>query len=402
MATNSKSSSRKSTKRTTTSNSSKSKKKNSNKNIKIESISKPIDDLNESEIEKELTNLVELNDVDYNEVENNIPIDQKAIIEKAPILDNEVQIIHIRDLKGVGPAIATKLEDAGYNSAEAIAVASPSEISGATGIGETVCAKIIQSARSQLKIGFKTANEVLSDRQKIIRFTTGSKELDGILGGGIETRSIVEAFGEFRTGKTQIAHQLCVTVQLPTDKGGLNGAVCYIDTEGTFRPERLLQILDRYDFLDKNKVLDNVIYCRAYNSDHQQLIVEKLAPIIKEKNIRLIIVDSIISHFRSEYIGRGTLSDRQQKLSKFLHRLLQLAEAHNLTVYITNQVQSSPGVFFGDPTKPTGGNVLAHASTFRLYLRKSKANKRVARLIDSPCLPEAEAIFSITEHGIED
>lgn len=324
------------------------------------------------------------------------------VLDTSIYIEEEKNVINIEDLKGVGPAIAAKLQEAGYNSAEAIAVASPMEISGATGIGETVCSKIIQSARSELEIGFKTANDILDQRKKIIKFTTGSKSLDEMLGGGIETRSIVEAYGEFRTGKTQIAHQLCITVQLPPEKGGINGAACYIDTEGTFRPERLIQILERYDCLDPKKALDNVMYSRAYNSDHQQLIVDKLAHNIREKNIRLLVVDSIISHFRSEYIGRGTLSERQQKLNKFLHKLLQVAEAHNVCIYLTNQVQSSPGVFFGDPTKPTGGNVLAHASTFRIYLRKSKGNKRVARLIDSPCLPEGEAIFSITENGIED
>ncbi|MHA1229162.1 MAG: DNA repair and recombination protein RadA [Candidatus Helarchaeota archaeon] len=315
---------------------------------------------------------------------------------------NAIEEISIEDLKGVGPAIAEKLRENGYYTANAIAVSSPKEISSVTGIGESVIQKIIIDARSKLNIGFETAGELLEKRQNIIRFTTGSNNLDEILNGGIETRAIYEAFGEFRTGKTQIAHQLCITVQLPIDVGGIEGAACYIDSEGTFRPERLLQILNRYPQLDPKKALDNVFYCRAYNSDHQQLIVDKLSSLIEEKNIKLIVVDSIISHFRSEYIGRGTLSDRQQKLNRFIHKLLQLSEAHNLAVYITNQVQSSPGVFFGDPTVPTGGNVIAHASTYRLYLRKSKANKRIAKLIDSPCLPEAEAIFSITENGIED
>jgi DNA repair protein RadA len=313
-----------------------------------------------------------------------------------------VEEIDIEDIKGVGQAIADKLRECGYITANAIAVASPKEISGTTGIGESTIQKIIVDARSKLNIGFKTANDILDDRKNIIRFTTGSESLDAILEGGIETRAIFEAFGEFRTGKTQIAHQLCVTVQLSPESGGIGGTACYIDSEGTFRPERLLQILERYPELDVKEALDNVLYCRAYNSNHQQLVVDKLGPIIEEKNIKLVVVDSIISHFRSEYIGRGTLADRQQKLNRFVHKLLQLAEAHNLAVFITNQVQSSPGVFFGDPTKPTGGNVIAHASTYRLYLRKSKANKRVAKLIDSPCLPEAEAVFSITENGIED
>ena len=310
--------------------------------------------------------------------------------------------IKIEDLKGVGPAIAEKLKENGYTTANAIAVSSPKEVSGITGVGETVIQKIILDARSKLNIGFETASDILEKRQNIIRFTTGSENLDALLNGGIETRALFEVYGEFRTGKTQIAHQLCITVQLDQEKGGIKGTACYIDSEGTFRPERLLQIVERYPDLDPKKALDNVYYVRAYNSDHQQLIVDKLGPLVEEKNIKLVIVDSIISHFRSEYIGRGTLSDRQQKLNRFIHKLLQLSEAHNLAVFFTNQVMSSPGVFFGDPTRPTGGNVIAHASTYRLYLRKSKGNHRVAKLIDSPCLPEGEAIFSITENGIED
>ncbi|MBD3229202.1 MAG: DNA repair and recombination protein RadA [Candidatus Lokiarchaeota archaeon] len=313
-----------------------------------------------------------------------------------------VDEIPLEELKGVGPAIAEKLVENGFTTANSIAVSSPMEISGATGIGESTLQKIIIDARSKLNIGFETANEILEKRQNIIRFTTGSESLDGILEGGIETRAIFEAYGEFRTGKTQIAHQLCVTVQLSNEKGGIEGSACYIDSEGTFRPERLLQIVERYPEIDPEEALDNVLYCRAYNSDHQQLIVDKLPSIIEERNIKLIVVDSLISHFRSEYIGRGTLADRQQKLNRFIHKLLRLAEAHNLAVFATNQVQSSPNTFFGNPTKPTGGNVVAHASTYRLYLRKSKGNKRVAKLVDSPCLPEGEAVFSITGNGIED
>ncbi len=310
--------------------------------------------------------------------------------------------IDIEDLSGVGPAIAEKLREAGYGDVQALAVASPNEISSLTSIGEATMGKIIQAARDKLHIGFSTASEVLEQRKNMDRFTTGSEQLDEMLGGGVETRAMIEFYGEFRTGKTQIAHQLCVTVQLPREKGGLGAKAIFIDAEGTFRPERLLEIAEKYPELDPKTMLENIIYARSYNSAHQQLVVEKLPSIIKENNVKLIVMDSVISHFRAEYIGRGTLSDRQQKLNKFIHKLIQIAEAFNLAVYITNQVMASPGLFFGDPTQPVGGHVLAHASTYRVYLRKSKGDKRIARLVDSPCLPEREAIFVIDGSGIKD
>ncbi|MFX0136772.1 MAG: DNA repair and recombination protein RadA [Candidatus Hodarchaeota archaeon] len=310
--------------------------------------------------------------------------------------------LNIEDLSGVGPAIAEKLREAGYSSLEALAVASPNEISSITSIGESTIGKIIAAARDSLDIGFESAAELLERRKLMEKFTSGSEQIDAMLGGGIETRTLIEVYGEFRTGKTQIAHQLCVTVQLPRENGGLSADALYIDAEGTFRPERLLEIVEKYPDLDPKSILDRVIYTRSFNSDHLQLIIDKLPNFLQEHNIKLIVIDSIISHFRSEYIGRGTLADRQQKLNRLLHKLLRLGEAYNLAIFITNQVMAAPGLFFGDPTQPVGGHVLAHASTYRIYLRKSKANKRIARLVDSPCLPETEAIFLINEQGIQD
>ncbi len=312
------------------------------------------------------------------------------------------QKIELTELTGVGPAIAEKLKESGFGAIEAIAVASPNQMAAETAIGEATCSKIIQSAREKMNIGFQSAAQVLEKRKHRAVFTTGCTQLDGIFNGGCETKAIFEVYGEFRTGKTQIAHQLCVTVQLPKDKGGLEAGALYIDAEGTFRPERLMQIAEKYPELNPEQVLDNVMYARAYNSDHQTIIIDKIPSIAKEKNIKLVIVDSLISHFRAEYVGRGTLSERQQKLNRFVHKLLKLAEAHNLCVYMTNQVMASPGLFFGDPTTPVGGHVVAHASTYRVYVRKSKGNKRVARLVDSPCLPEGEAVFEINENGISD
>jgi DNA repair protein RadA len=315
--------------------------------------------------------------------------------------------VDLEELPGVGPAIAEKLREGGYNSLEAIAVASPAELVAAAEIGEATAAKIINAARDAADIGgFETGDKILERRQEVGKLTSGSQSLDALLGGGIETRSITEFYGEFGSGKTQVAHQLAVNVQLPVDKGGLNGSVIIIDTENTFRPERIKDMAEAVE-LDFDEVLKNIHIARAYNSNHQILLVDKaeqLAEELKEteKPVRLLIIDSATAHFRSEYVGRGTLADRQQKLNKHLHDGLRFGDLHNAVVMITNQVQVRPDAFFGDPTRPIGGHVLGHTVTFRLYLRKSKGEKRIARLVDSPNLPEAEAVFSVSGAGIGD
>lgn len=308
----------------------------------------------------------------------------------------------LEDLPGIGPAIAKKLTEAGYRSPEAVAVATPKELASAADIGETTASRIIEATREMLNIGFISAQEFLEQRRTISQITTGTKNLDQLLGGGIETRGITEFFGEFRTGKTQICHQLSVTVQLPEESGGLNGDAVYIDTEGTFRPERLVQIATRFE-LEPQEVLKRIVYARAYNSDHQLYLSQNIDEIIeKGRNIKVIVVDSIIGHFRSEYIGRGMLAERQQKLNKHLHTLLRLAELYNLAVVVANQVMAKPDAFFGDPTSPVGGHIVAHNCTTRVYLRKSKGNQRIARLVDSPYLPESEVLFAIEESGVSD
>jgi DNA repair protein RadA len=311
-------------------------------------------------------------------------------------------MVELEDLPGVGPATAVKLKESGYNSLESLAVASPKELSTAVDIGESTAQKIVNAAREQLEIGYSTALEFYEVRKAVGRITTGSEQLDALFSGGVETTGITEFYGPFRSGKTQLCHELCIKVQLPPEKGGLGGAALYVDTEGTFRPERLVQMMDREEGLELDEALQNVIYARAYNSDHQMLLVEEAPSIVQEKNIKLVIVDALTSYFRSEYIGRGTLAERQQKLNKHLHQLLRLAEVHNLAVVVTNQVMSRPDMFFGDPTAPVGGHIVAHACTTRVYLRKSKGDRRVARIVDSPCLPEAEAVFVIKEEGISD
>ena len=315
--------------------------------------------------------------------------------------------MELEDLPGVGPAIAEKLREAGLNSLEAIAVASPAELVATVEIGEATAAKIINAAREAADIGgFETGDKILERRESIGKLTTGSKALDALLGGGLETRAMTEFYGEFGSGKTQIAHQLVVNVQLPPEEGGLNGSAIMIDTENTFRPERIKDMAEGVG-LDFTEVLKNVHVARAYNSNHQILLVDKakeLADELKEteKPVRLLIIDSATAHFRSEYVGRGTLSDRQQKINKHLHDALRFGDLNNAVVMITNQVQVRPDAFFGDPTRPIGGHIVGHTATFRIYLRKSKGEKRIARLVDSPNLPEAEAVFSVTKSGIRD
>jgi DNA repair protein RadA len=201
---------------------------------------------------------------------------------------------------------------------------------------------------------------------------------------------------------TQLGLTLAVNVQLPLEKGGANGKCVFIDTEGTFRPARVKQIAERLG-ANSDKVLKNIFVARAFNSDHQILLLEKISEMIKNgEPIKLLIVDSLTAHFRAEFSGRGQLADRQQKLNKYLHNMMKLAEQHNLAVYVTNQVMANPAQMFGDPTMPVGGNILGHFSTYRLYLRRGKKGSRVARLIDSPDLPDNETIFYVTEGGVVD
>lgn len=311
------------------------------------------------------------------------------------------EMISIEDLPGIGPKGAQKLREAGYEDLMSIAAASAGEIVTACEIGQATAEKIIEAARDKLDMGFKSAADVMERRKEIGKVTTGSNSLNALLGGGVETQAITEGFGAFGSGKSQLGFQLSVNVQMPVEKGGLGGNCIFIDTESTFRPERIVQ-LAKAQGLEPEEVLKNIFVAKAYNSDHQVVLVEKARDIIKERNVKLIVIDSMMSHFRSDYTGRGELAPRQQKLNRHLHSLQKIADSFNVAVYMTNQVMAKPDMLFGDPTTAIGGHILGHASTYRMYLRKSKQTKRVARLIDSPNLPEGEAVFSVTEDGIRD
>ena len=365
--------------------------------IEVESDELEIEDSDTLEKEREI-----IEEMDEEEIHNDIEEDDYD--DEVLTVDNDASacVDAVKKLPGVGEATLKKLIKAGFSSLESIAYTPPSIIQAESGLGDKTTAKLVKASMEKLDIGFKSAEDVWEVRKNIARITTGSQELDNLFGGGIETGCVVEFFGEFRTGKTQIAHQLCVNVQLPREDGGLNGNALYIDTEGTFRPERIIQMAEGLD-LDHKKVLKNIVFGRAYNSDHQILLIKEASNLIKEKNIKLVVVDSLIGHFRSEYVGRGTLANRQQTINVHLHDLLRLTDIFpELCVIVTNQVQSKPDVFYGNPTIAAGGNIVAHGSTIRIYLRKGKGEQRVAKMIDAPHLPEGEAVFSITENGIID
>jgi len=315
--------------------------------------------------------------------------------------EKEKLVRNLEDLPGIGPATAEKLKAAGYEGMDKIATASPHELAEIGDISVDNAKKAIEAAKKAAEVGYETADVIHARRQEIGRITTSSKELDELIGGGVETQSVTEFFGRFGSGKSQVAFQISVNVQLPKEKGGLGGKVLFIDSEATFRPDRIMQMAEGAG-LDPNEVLKNIFVARAINSDHQMLLAEKAEDIIKKEGIRLIVVDSLTSQFRADYVGRGALADRQQKLNRHIHLLQKLADKYNLAIFVTNQVMDNPAIMFGDPTTPIGGNILAHFSTYRVYVRRSKEEKRIARLIDSPNLPEGEAIFKVTAEGVRD
>jgi DNA repair protein RadA len=314
--------------------------------------------------------------------------------------------LELDTLPGVGPATKQKLNDAGILTILDLATSAPIDIADAVDIDISKAVELNNKARKKLvEMGrlepdFISAADLLQKRKAIDRISTGSKNLDDLLGGGVETWAMTEFYGEFGSGKSQICHTLCVMVQTPHGQGGLDGEAVYIDTEGTFRPERIAEIAEARG-LDSEKILSGITVARAYNSAHQELIVKDLGKVLEEKKVKLVILDSAVAHYRAEFLGRGTLAERQQRLNKFMHQLLRTAEIYNVAVVVTNQVQAAPDSFFGDPTRPTGGHVVAHTSTYRIYLRKAAKN-RIARMVDSPYHPERDAVFMLDDKGVDD
>src|SRR5688572_12777447 len=326
-----------------------------------------------------------------------------TLSEQSPI--NDLTALEIQDIEGIGPTITKKLREAGIFSVMDLAVAGVEDLAVDINASKESAASFIMAAQKLLRDSdvldkeFITADTALKKRRSLLRCSTGSSMLDDLFLGGIETQAVTELYGEFGSGKSQICHTMCITAGQPIESGGLNSGVIYIDTEGTFRPERLEQISNSRN-IDPVNALQNVTVCKVYNSAHLELIVKNLGKYIDDYKAKLVVVDSIISLHRAEFSGRGTLADRQQRLNSIMHKLLRISEIYNIAIIVTNQVQSTPDTFFGDPTKPTGGNVIGHASTYRVYLRKSGEN-RVAKMIDSPYHPYSEVRFTVNEKGAD-
>ncbi|CAF0928025.1 unnamed protein product [Rotaria sp. Silwood1] len=304
---------------------------------------------------------------------------------------------------GIGNSDLKKLQEAGFCTVESIAFAPRKSLLAVKGISDAKADKLAAEAAKLIPMGFTTATEYHQKRSEIIQLTTGSRELDKQLQGGFETGSITELYGEYRCGKTQLCHQVAVTCQLPIDMGGGEGKAIYIDTEGSFRPERLLAIAERYG-LSGQDVLDNIAYARAYNTDHQIQLLYMATAMMCESRYAVLIVDSATSLFRTDYSGRGELANRQMQLAKFMRMLLRITDEFGVAVVLTNQVvaQVDGQAMYGDQKKPIGGNIMAHASTTRLYLKKGKGDSRICHVADSPCLPETDAVFAIGPEGIVD
>eukprot|EP00039_Didymoeca_costata_P015720 m.272473 g.272473 ORF g.272473 m.272473 type:complete len:340 (-) comp16271_c1_seq2:1663-2682(-) len=329
--------------------------------------------------------------------------------EDAPMQQEEDMVggptpIQALENAGIGATDIKKLVEGGFHTVESVAYVPKKHLLAIRGISEQKADKIVGEASKMVNLGFTTATEFHQRRAEIIQLSTGSSELDKLLQGGIETGSITEIYGEFRTGKSQLCHTMAVTCQLPIDQGGGEGKCLYIDTEGTFRPERLVDIAQRYGLCAED-VMDNVAYARAYNSDHQMKLLAQASAMMAESRYALLVVDSATALFRTDYSGRGELSARQISLAQFLRALLRIADEFGVAVVITNQVVAQvdgASMFASNPIKPIGGNIMAHASTTRLALRKGRGETRICKVADSPCLPESEATFSINGDGVGD
>jgi DNA repair protein RadA len=327
---------------------------------------------------------------------------------------SHVSDLQLEDLPGVEPHLISKLKRAGIQSILDLAVSVPHELAGGEYDGsaiaadtETISEAVLKAKKALINSGalikeFCTADQVLEIRKSLVRFTTGSKNLDDFLKGGVESQAITELAGEFGSGKSQICHTLCVTVNHSKEKGSrvpLN-SIIFIDTENTFRPERIHQIAEARG-LDSEELMKKVFVCKISNSAQLEALIRNLGKSIEEYKAKLVIIDSIISLHRAEYAGRETLAERQQRLNVMLHKLIRLAEIYNIAVVVTNQVQSSPDNSFGtDSLRAAGGNILGHACTYRIFLRKV-GRDRLAIMVDSPHHAYSQVKFTISEKGVE-
>jgi meiotic recombination protein DMC1 len=326
------------------------------------------------------------------------------------------QFIDIEKLQdqGINAADLKKLKESGIYSAFAVLYTTKKDLCNIKGLSEQKVEKIQEAAKKLLSDQqgnssssvFMSGLEFAKLKSKTrLYLSSGASKVDEMLGGGFESGTVTELFGEFRCGKTAICHSLAVISQLPVNMGGSNcGKVCYIDTEGTFRPDRISQISQCYN-LNPNSVLSNIIVARTFTVDLLLQCLVQINAKFSEDRFSLLVIDSIMAPFRVDYSGRGELAERQQVLAKVMSKLHKMAEEWNIVIIITNQVMADPAAamsFAANPPKPIGGHILAHFSQLRLALRKGKAEQRIMKIYDSPNLPELDCVFEICDKGIQD
>ena len=316
-------------------------------------------------------------------------------------------VYDIKELSGIGDVSRKKLNEIGVYTVRDLMLYSPIQLAGLLNTSVDRAEKMVLNAYNFLKEkklipdDFVTADLLMEEVEKRKYITTGSKNLDSLLGKGVPTRALTEFYGEFGVGKTQICHVLAVDVQLPPDRGGLDKNTIYIDTEKTFSPSRIVDIAEARG-LDPKLTLKRIYVAKVYSSPHLMTLTRFLPKKIREDNIGFIAVDSATAPFRAEYLGRGMLAERQQMLNRFMHNLVDIADLYDVAVVITNQAQAAPDILYGDPTKAVGGHVVAHAVTYRIYLRKGGKGARVASVKDSPEHPPSQTVFMIAKEGVVD
>ena len=338
------------------------------------------------------------------------------------LMTSRLKEVAMKEIPNITSDMIDKLKKSNINSIYQLAVQNPIELASEyedTSMNIKSASALIANARKILVENgiltneFSTADKVLEKRNKLTRYAIGSEDFDDLLNGGFETQAITELVGEFGSGKSQICHTLCIAAQQLIEDNWHNdvnysnthssaGNIIFVDSENIFRADRIHQIAEQRG-LDPLPILEKIFHCQVYSSEHLESVIYDLDKSIEQYNAKIVIIDSLISLHRAEYSGRGTLADRQQRLGKMLNKLRRYADIYNIAVVITNQVVSHPDVAHPgfDSTKAAGGNIVAHGSTYRIFLRKSGKN-RVATMFDSPSHPYEHIKFSISESGIQD
>lgn len=335
--------------------------------------------------------------------EEDVVVEEESSTTTAPGKDGPTLLEKLTE-HGIGAADIKKLQAGGFHTIEDLLHVPKKAVLAVKGISEAKAEKLFEAISKVIKVGFQPGTSILQDRKNVVRITTGSKALDDLLGGGVESRSTTELFGEFRTGKTQVCLTMCVTCQLPKKQGGGGGKAMFMDTENTFRPERITEIAKRYG-MNPEDVLNNISVAKVSNTDQQLELLKQAAALMASDHYALLVVDSLTNLYRTDYSGRGELSARQMHLAQFMRGLSKLAETYNICVVMTNQVVAKvdgSAMFGGNDKAPVGGNIVAHASTTRLFFKKGRGEQRICKIYDSPCLPESEATFSINADGVGD